>query len=115
MSKTITSPVKYFSGTVTLSDPLNMTQACAYEDAIQAVGALGESKTIFRIKRAWMPGILACVETWNLEHISQKPEFIPATPRKSSNELYLWLWNSIGELFEEAEIPNESGSPPVTG
>ena len=110
MSKTITSPVKHFPGTVTLHDPLDMTQAVQVEDAIQAIRAMDREKlTMLKIAALEEPAILACVEKWNLAGLADNPTKLPATPRKSSAELFSWLWTEISALFEEAadEVPND--------
>lgn len=101
MSKTITSPVKRWPGTVTISDPLSYPQVFALEDAISARRQLPDDCSIFQANGAVVPGILACVEAWNLENFSPDP--FPATPLNSAGRLVTWLWNELQVLFEEAE------------
>jgi len=109
MPKTITSPVKRWSGTVTLFDPLTLAQAIMVEDAIQAVRDLrsNERTTLIRLHAALQPAILACVERWNLAGIADHPEFIPATPGTPSAQLITWIWTEIKTLFEDTEVPND--------
>jgi hypothetical protein len=106
--KTITSPVKRFPGTVTIPDALTFPQAIAWEKAGIAASALkaNPEATDAEYWQAWMPGITAVVETWNLTGFDpQKP---PATPRLSIAQLVSWLVGEISTLYTEAdEVPNE--------
>ena len=107
MSKTIISPVKRWPGTVTLADPLSYPQVFAWRDAIQEAQAVeGEAEPdVFTRNSALIPGIVACVESWNLEYFPKAvtPEVFPATPPVSSSRLIAWLVEEIGKLFSEAE------------
>lgn len=108
MSKTITSPVKRYPGTVTLSDPLTFPQAFAFEDALEAVKEARETGSPARIRFALLPGIIACVEEWHLDGFPSKPtlDTFPSTPRKSSAEIIDWLVGEISALYREAdEVP----------
>ena len=66
MSKVITSPVKRFPGTVTLSDPLTFPQSLAVEDALDAAQELGEV-SVRRQNYTVLPGLMECVEEWDIE------------------------------------------------
>ena len=106
MSKTITSPVKRYPGTVVLSDPLTFPQTFAFEDAINAVGEARETGSIARIRYALLPGILACVEEWHIGGgFPDRPALdnFPSSPRQSSAELIEWLIGEIGDLYREAD------------
>lgn len=105
MSKTITSPVKRFTGTVVLSDPLTFPQTFAFEDAINAVGSVRETGSMARIRYALLPGILACVEEWHLDKFPERPALdnFPSSPRQSIAELIDWLVGEIGKLYQESE------------
>ena len=109
MSKVITSPVKKWPGSVTLSDPLTVPQAMAFEESL-ALARAEENQEITRAKIAGLllPGICACVEKWELEGLGiVTPENYPATPKLASALLLAWLMKEITELFNEAdEIPN---------
>ncbi len=105
MSKTITSPVKRWPGTVIISDPLTYPQLITLDDALANLRATAEGD--FRNPRARvaiLPGILACVEEWHLDS-DFTPNPFPATPLKSSAELIFWLAKEITALYEEAEEP----------
>jgi len=106
MSKAITSPVKRWPGTVTLSDPLSFPQAIAIEDAIEAVQAM-EDPSQQRVNFAWLPALMDCVEKWELEGLADPPAPFPATPAASSARLIVWLIREVSALFNEAEeAPN---------
>ena len=108
MSKVITSPVKRYSGTVVLSDPLTFPQAFAWEDSLAAVGEAKETGSMARIRYALLPGILACVEAWHLDKFPEQPALdnFPSTPRASVASLIDWLVGEITALYQEAdEVP----------
>ena len=110
MSKVITSPVKRWPGTVTLSSPLNYPQAIALETAINAAGALPDDAGRLAYEYALLPAILGCVEGWKLEGLPEQigNDNFPATPRISSARLLSWLIEQVMSLYAEAdESPNE--------
>jgi hypothetical protein len=105
MSKIITSPVKRWSGSVTLYDPLTIPQAMAFEDALDLARA-EENKDFTRAKigQLLLPGICACVEKWELDGLGiVTPENYPASPKLSSAMLLSWLMGEITTLFKEAD------------
>ena len=106
MSKTITSPVKEFPGTVILPNHLTMPQALAYERAIRDGSALIEQEASQSEYDAVMVGaICECVEEWKLDDFGQlAPDTFPATPRQASAELIAWLFGEIVKLYNP-EIP----------
>ena len=110
MSKTITSPVKKWPGSVTLADPLSYPQVFAIEDAIDEVKRLtsnGSQPSQMRLNGAWVPAMLACVEEWHLEGLGNPLVTFPATPGRSAALLLNWLIGEVTALFQEAEeIPN---------
>lgn len=108
MGKTIESPSKKWTGSVVLSDPLTLPQALAWEKCIRNARNLEGEITITDINNAMLPGILACVETWELEGLD--PNKFPASPRKQSRDLITWLINEITRIYmgeEEKANPNE--------
>lgn len=109
VSKVITSPVKRYTGTVVLSEPLTFPQAFAWEDALAAVGEVKESGSIARIRYALLPGILACAEEWRLGGgFPERPalDTFPSTPRVSVANLIDWLVKEITALYQETdEVP----------
>ncbi len=110
MSKIITSPVDKWPGTVTLSDPLTFPQALAVEDALAAAKELGEEASQRRQNYTVLPGLLGCVEEWDLENFPKNPtaDTFPSTPAKPNAEIIGWLIDEIIGLYYEAEPdPNE--------
>ena len=112
MSRTITSPVKRFEGTVVIPDYLNFDQVFAFQDGLAAAGQLRntEGVTGYQVNRAALPGVLACVEEWHLAGMPERVtlETFPATPPISAARLLGWLINEISSLYDEAEtIPND--------
>jgi hypothetical protein len=86
MSRVIQSPVKKWAGSVTLADPLTFPAFIAWNDAMRDAHqyrATDEKPGDYlRYSAAVLPGILACVEKWELKGFSPDP--FPATPRDSS-------------------------------
>ena len=109
MPKIITSPVKHFPGTVTLSDPLTFSQCFAIEDALEVSLKLEKETTLRRYYYALLPGVLACIEKWELDNFPAivARENFPASPKKPVSELISWLIAEISKLYlGEVEIPN---------
>lgn len=116
MTKTLTSPVKRFSGTVELSDPLTFPQYMAWSKAVEAAVVMRENVTVATVgyddivTEVMLPAILACVEAWHIAGVPDKPtvETFPATPRMSAGRLIAWLAGEIGAVIsEEDEEKNE--------
>ena len=111
----IESPVEYFKGTVQLSDPLTFPQVIAFQDTIRETMQLmnedgRENMTLAKLHYGLLPGILACVEKWELENMPEKPTIknFPATPITAAGKLVDWLRKEILGLVIEAEaVPNE--------
>ena len=109
MSKTIVSPVKKWPGSVTISDPLNISQAMAFEEAINGAKDSGNPNfTSAAYCHVLLPGIFACVEKWELDGLEGvTPDTFPGTPKIASASLIAWLTTEISKLYREAdEIPN---------
>ena len=110
MSKIITSPVKRFPGTVTLSDPLTFPQAVAWEKAIRASQEAGLNVGFAEQMALALPGLLACAEAWHLANIPEipTPENFPSTPRVAVANLLAWLMGEISAIYDldESEDPN---------
>ena len=110
MSKRISSPSSRWPGSVTLSDPMTLPQALAWEKAIRATQATAGEATLTDVNYALLPGICACVEKWELEGLGQlTPDTFPATPRRKSIELFNWLVSEITQVYvgeEEKADPN---------
>ena len=117
MPKIVTSPVKRFPGTVTLSDPLTYPQYFAMEDAFNEVKRLretaeenGEEVSPQRYNATVMAGAVKCVEDHDLKGVA-KPltaDNFPASPGASSMRLAAWLTNEVVAIYTtEQEDPNE--------
>ena len=111
----IESPVEHFKGTVELSDPLTFPQVIAFQDAIRETMNLisedgRENVVMAKLHYALLPGILPCIEKWQLKNIPKKPTIknFPATPMTAAGLLVDWLREEILSLVVEAEsVPNE--------
>lgn len=106
MSKTITSPVKEFPGTVTLPNHLTMPQALAYEQAVRDGSALTEQGALpTEYDAVYLRAVCECVEEWGLDGFEQlSVDTFPATPRQASTELVVWLFGELVKLYNP-EIP----------
>lgn len=109
MSKTITSPVKRFPGTVTLKDPLHYPQVIAFQRALDAARELPAGSMQIEYNRALLPGVIAIVEDWNITGVDKHPtpDTFPMTPTQSAMRLAAWLIQEVSALFAEDEIPND--------
>lgn len=107
MSKTITSPVKRYPGTVTLSDPLTYPQVIAFDTAMDRASELGDVVLQSQFNGVMEPAVMACVEAWDISGLPPKPQHMPASPRKSAHAFFDWIFREILALYQEAEeIPN---------
>ena len=109
MPKIITSPVKKWPGSVTISDPLTISQAMAFEEAISASKESGDPNfTSAAYCKILLPGIFACVEKWELAGLEGITlDNFPGTPKIASASLIVWLTTEISKLYREAdEVPN---------
>jgi hypothetical protein len=112
MSKVIKSPVEKWAGSVTIADPLTLTQARLIEAGMKEPVKDIDGKVWFStMDEAMLPAIIACGEKWNLSNMPETitVETFPASPRKASHKLINWLSNEIVQVYTgELEIPNES-------
>ena len=109
MSKVVISPSSRWLGKVTLSSPMSLPQALAWERCIRETQALQGDITLTDVNYAMLPGICACVEKWELEGISDPPDPLPATPRADSRDLIAWILREIRLVYfgeEEKADPN---------
>ena len=109
MSKTITSPVEEFPGTVKLPNRLTMPQALAFEQSISEGSALRDLEEVTQTQydKIMVDVICEIIEEWNLDDLEQlTPDIFPATPRVASAELVAWIYSEILQLYNP-DIPNE--------
>lgn len=120
MSKVVTSPIEEWPGTVTFSDPLTLAQVVLYEDAVWAARQLlpGKGSPLaaaeeiaaggFRLQQsqldlAFIEGLLACVETFDLANfptVEVTVENFPGTPRDPSMNLIAWLMDELRLIYK---------------
>jgi hypothetical protein len=115
MSKVITSPIKRWAGTVTLADPLTLAQADTFQDSMDLPEDEAKpQKYLIELDKIRVPGIMACVEKWDLQNFALIDGGIPFSPRLDSHKLIAWIHNEIRAVYlGELEVPNES-SPTLT-
>jgi hypothetical protein len=118
MSQVKESPVKRFAGSVTIPDYLNLPQLMTWREAFAKAQAMrkdaegndiSEKLSLIEFYHALLPGILACVEKWDIPLLVQPVtvDNFPASPVKSACDLVSWLIKIINPLLEEADdIPN---------
>ncbi len=107
MPKVLFSPVKRFPGTITLPDSLTYPQLIAWEQALAAAQADGATN----IQRwyALIPGVVACVEKWELAGVPEYPtaDTLPSTPRVAADKLLRWVMDGIrSAIAEDDDAPN---------
>ena len=112
MSKTITYTGKKWAGSVTLSEPLTLPQAEAFEAGLVIPKDYPTEGSVFHtvMDKEKLPALLACVEKWELSNFPAEvnAHTFPFSPRGANHELITWLYSEIGILYAgEAEIPNE--------
>ena len=112
MSKVITSPIKRWAGSVTLSDPLTLPQVELFEAGLEIPASVSEDGRVYFtvLDKPQLPAILACVEKWELANLPDPVtlETFPMSPRKASHELIAWLFGEIRKIYlGELDIPNE--------
>jgi hypothetical protein len=89
---------------------MSLPQALAWEKCIRDTQQLTGDITITDVNYSMLPGIIACVEKWELEGIGNPPDPFPASPRADSRDLIAWLISEITRVYmgeEEKADPNE--------
>jgi hypothetical protein len=115
MSTVIPSPVKRWPGQVVIASPLTFPALLAWQDAVEAAGQLGPvtdvtAATRAAITQALLPGLLACVERWELG--GDFPPNVtaanfPATPRQAVARLVIEVTRAINaQVIAEDADPN---------
>ena len=109
MSKTVTYTSDKWGGSVTFHDPLTLEQEAAWESAILASKALGSDVGLAEQQVKIIPGILACVERWELKDFPERITLAnwPTRPRLERAKLIAWLVKNISDLYEDSvTVPN---------
>jgi hypothetical protein len=119
MGRIIKSPAKCWPGQVVLPDALTFPQYIAWKDALSDVERLkvnsevitvGDIATDEKLLLAVLPGVIACVERWELDNfpINITADTFPATPRDASYVLLSAVMVEINALATQADaVPNE--------
>jgi hypothetical protein len=110
MSKVVNSHSKKWPGTITLCDPMTLSQAAAWETAIgraqKVIDARDGGRAAYDF--ALLPGVFACVEKWDLKGLENVTlETFPLKPHKERAALLAFLIGEITELYKDTEVPNE--------
>lgn len=129
MSKTLICTVPHFAGPVTFADPLNYSQLIAWRETwnkaqeistrLQADQPEDARKwavlvTDLDVSRAILPGVLACVESFDNAGMS-KPVSIdnfPASPRPDAITYLVWLITQIGNVINGVDDDIKEPEPP---
>ncbi len=101
------SPVKRFGGQVTLPETYTFGQVMAWEQALDAASEAGGKG--YAAWHALLPGIIACVDKWELTGVPEQPtpETFPFTPLVSANKLMAWLMGEVqAQIAAGDELPN---------
>jgi hypothetical protein len=116
MSKTITYKGAKFAGTVILSDPLTLDQEAAYEESMGLYREVRERLKTGPVgpailAKAFLPGILPCVEKWDIPGIPANVtiDTWPLRPRSAVGSLLVWLASEVGKLYADStdtDTPN---------
>lgn len=115
MSKTITSPIAEFAGTVVIPSRLTLPQVMAWETATDEQTAFlekladGERYKTSQVDHLFLPVICELAQEWHIEGVPDKPtpETFPMTPRRAAHEFIVWLGTEIRKVYTgEIEVPN---------
>lgn len=104
MGKVITSPVKHFAGTVTLTSPITLPLYLDWMEASEVSAGEGIKGKVDKLR----PVICACIESADIQGFPEHPTSStwPVVPAPSSLALLTWLVREVRLLVEEAdEIP----------
>jgi hypothetical protein len=110
MSKSVVYTSDKWGGSVTFHDPLTLEQEAAWEYAIadfQMAREKGGGLSAQNV--ALMPGILACVEKWELKDFPERITLtnFPMRPKEERAKLIAWLVTNIAELYSDSvTVPN---------
>lgn len=108
MSKTVTSPIERYPGSVILADPQTYPQYLAWKAAVTEASQIEDTDLKFQ---AFLPGVCAVVEKWELTECEQlTPDTFPATPRLAAIGLLGWLIGEVNKIVTGADtdgLPNE--------
>ena len=109
MSKVHECPVKRFPGRVTMPEYLNYMQVLAFRDAVSKAQELGADVTLLEYNHVLLPGLIACVEKWDIPALVQPvtADTFPVAPNVPAQALTAWLLTMVTGLMSEADdIPN---------
>ena len=103
MPKRVDCPIKRWPGVVTFKDPIPLADCVILEHSIKTMRDLGEDITQVEAEALLLPGVLACIERFELGNGFTLDPF-PGTPRRSSAQLVAWLIDQVMLVYrDEAE------------
>lgn len=108
MPKIIHCPVTRWPGSVVLQSPLGYPAVIAWRAALARANEClqGEQADATHANFALLPGVLACVEQWQLGGDFPKlvtAETLPASPPDDADALLTWLVNAISTVLRGEE------------
>lgn len=112
MTKTITSTIPEFPGTITFTPWLNLEQGYHIATALETVGTIKEGKAerLFLNNTAVLKALIACSESWSIVGQPEKPttETFVAQPALPANQLLTWAFNELRDYYlGTKKVPNE--------
>lgn len=112
MTKTITSTIPEFPGTITLSSPLNLSQGYHIAVALETASAADDSRAhkSYATNTAILQALAVCSEGWDIAGQPEKPtvETFVASPAQPANRLLSWAFSQLTDIyFGERKVPNE--------
>jgi hypothetical protein len=75
---------------------------------------LKPQKYLLEVDKIRVPGLLACVEKWELENFQLIDGSLPFTPRLESHRLIAWIHGELRKIYlGELDVPNASSPTPT--
>lgn len=116
MSKTITSPIAEFAGTVVIPSRLTLPQCMAWKASVNAsseyLSEIKENPEAFDMDK-WdellIPVLCQLIERFEIADFPEHPtpETFSTTPRRKANDFITWLGGEIRKVYTgEQEVPN---------
>lgn len=99
----ITSPVEKWPGGVAFKSPIPLADVLKLERAIREAQQLGEAAGQTEFDAVLLPGLLACVDHFELEGLPADvtEETFPGVPRVASARLIAFLTTEIMKMYRD--------------
>ena len=107
MSKTVECPIKRWPGRVVFKDPIPLADIVRFEAAINSVRGMEAQQVGTQVDEALLPGLLCCVEAWELGN-GFAPDPFPGTPRVASSRLIAWIVGEVVAIYKGDEDDDTS-------